>query len=275
MIEDRKLCERHLDILCPGLKGTSMVLAIFLKHLENETSAQLEFSCKVVDGLINRARPSMGFVEDVPEHITRCIQMLSQVPGINIYPFDNFCSQVGICRTELLIFGLEIGETLATTRFKVHIQYPDDPVYVSRLLEYSDTNQNVRRFLEEAQITAGFDFYLDGRTTYRTYLAYSRPGQVKLMFIERFGPELADLMAHSSNIWLAWKTAQCDPFVYFVDPDIGSIVNKLGLQGFDYSLLDYNGISPYIFGTTLSDLKSHVAHEYNLYYPLNIGANFG
>jgi len=263
-----KLIDKYLnDIFTPEQQKIDHV-SKFVDFIYRQPQGNAEVSRKVKGSQYNQARLSVGFCHNTLESLFRVIKFLSGIEGVNLDPMLEFLLQSDQSQIQLIVFGLELGASASKTRYKVHIQYYKHPRIVDVILNNPCSNPKSFNFLPFGEATVGFDLFLDGRTEYRVYVSFDTPQRYKLLFGRFFEPHIVDALYRSENAWLAWKNSNSETFVYFLDDKLDPIIDSLQFEDLDQNMLDFNGIRPYIFGTTLSDLQTRKLNEYNIYFSL-------
>lgn len=269
MQRDLDILLAHRDTLFPGPHLDNPWVRLFLSHVSLEHGVQLEFSRKVSLGKVRATRPSMGFVTQVPGHLGECLRRLDHYgPAFDPSPVRAAFEATGIDTADMMIHGLELGDSIEETRVKLHVRFAPGRRSREAVLSHPDTHPGVNGLIDHARLTLGFDLFTGRRTRLRNYLSFERPAGLQHLFESRFGPALANAMAQASNIWLAWKDEGPEPFIYFIDPDAARFATLLGVSGIDAGLTRHQGQAAYIFGAPLHELQRGAVDHYNLYFML-------
>ena len=267
-MSDIQRIDEQLLIKIFGIKLYNPYVTSFLDFVDNSPDCDVEMSRKVVGNDFNQSRLTIGLHQNLSVHIIKVLTFLNSIKEINTEPLIKFFLQSDPRQLQLIVFGVEMGTSPSTTRYKIHLQYYKHPRLIDTVMNHPESNSKSFNFLTMGEITVGFDLFLDGRTEYRTYVSFTSPQQYKMFFEKFYEPHIVDAMYSSENLWLAWKYKHAETFIYFINDNLDPIIDNLCLKGLNREMLDFEGIKPYIFGTTLTDLQRRELTEYNVYFLL-------
>jgi hypothetical protein len=272
MQQDLQILLADRELLFPGDYADNPCLRQFLSQVALERDVQLEFSRKLTRGRVSQCRPSLGFVDQVPAHLRRCVERLHRYgEGFDPEPVRRLLSVLPADWADLMIHGVELqGPSPADTRIKLHIRFEHRPEVAEAMLGHPGHQPELVRFSSpHACHTAGFDLFHGGTTRMRNYVSFLQPGGPARDLLEReLGRDLAAAFALADTVWVTWKDSSNDPFVYAVGPDATRFVDLLRVRGVDPAHLRHRGRPPYIFGAPLSQWQARELSDYNAYFML-------
>jgi hypothetical protein len=259
------------DLLFPGELAGNPCLRQLLSQVAIDRDIQLEFSRKVSAGRVSECRPSLGYVERVPQHLRRCIERLRLYgDGFDISPVLAFFDHISPDRADLVIHGVELqGPTEEGTRIKLHVRFDSSPEVHQAMMAHSGRHPDLDRFASPLIAhTVGFDLFPGGRTRMRNYVSVPSPRLAHALFARCLDADLAEVMIEADTVWITWKDEGAEPFVYLVDADATRFIDLMGVVGVNPDHLAHRGRPPYIFGMPLAGWKARSASDYNAYYML-------
>lgn len=259
------------DLLFPGDLSGNPCLRQFLSQVALDPDIQLEFSRKVSSGRVSECRPSLGYVERVPQHLRRCLERLRFYgDGFDLQPVLDFFQRISPDRADLVIHGVELhGPSAEDTRIKLHVRFDNAPEVRVAMLSHPDRHPDLGRFDSPlVSHTVGFDLFHGGITRMRNYVSVSAPRLARGLFERCIDADLAPVMVEADTVWITWKESGADPFVYLVDADATRFIDRVGVVGVAPEHRVHRGRPAYIFGMPLSGWRARSAVEYNAYYML-------
>lgn len=271
MQRDLEILLADRDLLFPGELAGNPCLRQLLSQVAIDRDIQLEFSRKVSAGRVSECRPSLGYVERVPQHLRRCLERLRFYgEGFDIDPVLDFFDLVSPERADLVIHGVELhGPDAEDTRIKLHVRFENAPEVREAMWAHPDRHPDLERFDSPLIAhTVGFDLFHGGRTRMRNYVSVSTPRLARALFERCLDWDLAQVMIEADTVWITWKDEDAEPFVYLVDADAARFIDRMGVSGVDPAHRSHRGRPPYIFGMPLRGWKSREASHYNAYYML-------
>lgn len=255
----------YLDKVFPGDKVKEPLAIVFLDFLKRTGGYSLELSQKMKNGQMMQSRLAAGYTTEVNYHFNECLNFIDGVPGVSTAAARSFMNGISITSAPLMVFGIDLDDNVNSSRLKMYVHIPGNVELNAKIMRSMPYTMEL---LAYSSACVAFDFFLDGATHVKTYLAFANPVLAQGVLSKFFEPWIVKAMTFSSSVGVAYKTSGTEKFVYFLGSHLDKVIQQLALKNVQYDSLRFCGFDPYIFGMFHSDMVRHEAATFNVYYPL-------